>query len=233
MYEIKINNKLDLDSTLFSGQAFRWYKKEDWYYGYINNVFLRIREKNNYIEYENSKKTIFESEIKNLADLATPILAQERSLLDALRVPLRSILSSPSFLYQAGESGDLNEHSLASRLSYFLWRSMPDQELLDLAEKGRLTEKQVLNEQVRRMLEDSKSQRFIKDFVGQAYRLNELKATSPDKGLYPEYDDRLGQAMQMETELFLAELISENLSLENLIDSDFTFLNQSFLNISY
>ena len=172
------------------------------------------------------RRPVSESEIKNLADLATPILAQERSLLDALRVPLRSILSSPSFLYQAGESGDLNEHSLASRLSYFLWRSMPDQELLDLAEKGRLTEKQVLNEQVRRMLEDSKSQRFIKDFVGQAYRLNELKATSPDKGLYPEYDDRLGQAMQMETELFLAELISENLSLENLIDSDFTFLNR-------
>ena len=49
MYEIKVNNKLDLDSTLFSGQAFRWYKKEDWYYGYINNVFLRIREKNNYM----------------------------------------------------------------------------------------------------------------------------------------------------------------------------------------
>ncbi len=69
MYEIKVNNKLDLDSTLFSGQAFRWYKKEDWYYGYINNVFLRIREKNNYIEYENSKKTIFESEIKNYFDL--------------------------------------------------------------------------------------------------------------------------------------------------------------------
>ncbi|MFL2526576.1 MAG: DUF1592 domain-containing protein [Candidatus Azotimanducaceae bacterium] len=172
------------------------------------------------------RRPVSESEIKNLADLATPILAQERSLLDALRVPLRSILSSPSFLYQAGESGDLNEHSLASRLSYFLWRSMPDQELLDLAEKGRLTEKQVLNEQVRRMLEDSKSQRFIKDFVGQAYRLNELKATSPDKGLYPEYDDRLGQAMQMETEMFLAELVSENLSLENLIDSDFTFLNR-------
>ena len=69
MYEIKVNNKLDLDSTLFSGQAFRWYKKEDWYYGYINNVFLRIRKKNNYIEYENSKKTIFESEIKNYFDL--------------------------------------------------------------------------------------------------------------------------------------------------------------------
>ena len=69
MYEIKLNNKLDLDNTLFSGQAFRWYKKGDWYYGYINNVFIRLRKKNNFIEYENSQKIIFESEIKNYFDL--------------------------------------------------------------------------------------------------------------------------------------------------------------------
>ena len=172
------------------------------------------------------RRPVSETEIENLASLATPILAEERPMLEALRVPLRSILSSPSFLYQAGESGDLDEHSLASRLSYFLWRSMPDKELLQLAEKGMLTDQKTLNQQVKRMLDDTKSLRFIKDFVGQAYRLNELKATSPDKGLYPEYDDRLGQAMQMETELFFAELVSENLSLENLIDSDFTFLNR-------
>jgi len=172
------------------------------------------------------RRPVSETEIENLASLATPILAEERPMLEALRVPLRSILSSPSFLYQAGESGDLDEHSLASRLSYFLWRSMPDKELLQLAEKGMLTDQKTLNQQVKRMLDDTKSLRFFKDFVGQAYRLNELKATSPDKGLYPEYDDRLGQAMQMETELFFAELVSENLSLENLIDSDFTFLNR-------
>ena len=172
------------------------------------------------------RRPVSKTEIENLASLATPILAEERTMLEALRVPLRSILSSPSFLYQAGESGDLDEHSLASRLSYFLWRSMPDKELLQLAEKGMLTDQKTLNQQVIRMLGDTKSLRFIKDFVGQAYRLNELKATSPDKGLYPEYDDRLGQAMQMETELFFAELVSENLSLENLIDSDFTFLNR-------
>ena len=172
------------------------------------------------------RRPVSETEIENLANLATPILAEERPMLEALRVPLRSILSSPSFLYQAGESGDLDEHSLASRLSYFLWRSMPDKELLQLAETGILTDQKTLNQQVKRMLDDTKSLRFIKDFVGQAYRLNELKSTSPDKGLYPEYDDRLGQAMQMETELFFAELVSENLSLENLIDSDFTFLNR-------
>ena len=91
----------------------------------------------------------------------------------------------------------MDDHSLASRLSYFLWRSMPDDELLDLAEEGILKEKQVLNEQVtanaKGLQESALHQRLL---VGQAYRLKELKATSPDKGLYPEYDDRLGQAMQ-------------------------------------
>ena len=172
------------------------------------------------------RRPVDEKEIQVLASLAKPILAEERPFLDALRVPLRAILSSPSFLYQSGKAGDLDEYSLASRLSYFLWRSVPDKELTDLANQNKLADQAVLRQQVKRMLADSKSQRFVKDFVGQAYRLNELKATSPDKGLYPEYDDRLGQAMQLETELFIAELVSKNLSLENLVDADFTFLNR-------
>ena len=80
--------------------------------------------------------------------------------------------------------------------------------------------------QVDRMLDDPKSERFIEDFAGQAFRLYEMNATTPDKALYPEYDSRLGQAMARETRLFLAELVAENLSVGNLIDSDFTFLNR-------
>ena len=76
------------------------------------------------------------------------------------------------------------------------------------------------------MLDDSRSQRFIKDYAGQAYRLYELKANTPDKGLFPEYDDRLGQAIERETELFLAELISKNHGVGKLIDADFTFVNR-------
>ncbi|MCP4950580.1 MAG: DUF1592 domain-containing protein, partial [Proteobacteria bacterium] len=172
------------------------------------------------------RRPVSDKEVESLARLAIPALADERPFIEAVRVPLRAILSSPSFLYQTGDGGKLDEYALASRLSYFLWRSMPDEELMSLARGGELASKRVLQNQVERLLSDPRSHRFVKDFAGQAYRLYEIKATNPDKGLYPEYDDRLGQAMRFETELFLAELIQANSSLDNLIDADFTFLNR-------
>jgi hypothetical protein len=172
------------------------------------------------------RRPLDEGEVEDFARLAQPLLADERPFLDAVRVPLRAILSSPSFLYQPAAPGLLDDFSLATRLSYFLWRSMPDEALFEVAGEGRLSDPVVLARQVERMLADPKAERFIKDFAGQAYRLYELKATSPDPGLYPEYDDRLGQAMQLETELFLSELIAENLTIDHLIDADFTFLNR-------
>jgi len=164
--------------------------------------------------------------VEVFASLANPLLADERPFLEAVRVPLRAILSAPSFLYQSGAPGVLDDYRLATRLSYFLWRSMPDAELFDVARNGRLSDPKVLARQVDRMLDDARSERFVKDFAGQAFRLYELKATTPDPGLYPEYDDRLGQAMQRETELFLAELIAEDLGVGHLIDAAFTFLNR-------
>ncbi len=172
------------------------------------------------------RRPLEKREARAFANLAKPLLADERPFLEAVRQPLRAILSSPSFLYQSGAPGKLDDYALASRLSYFLWRSMPDAELFELADEGRLSDPSVLASQVERLLDDPKSQRFVKDFAGQAYRLYELKATTPDPGLYPEYDDRLGQAMAWETELFLAELIAQNLSITTLIDADFTFLNR-------
>ena len=165
-------------------------------------------------------------EIEEFTRLALPLLADERPFAEAVRVPLRAILSSPSFLYHDSTGGLLNDRQLATRLSYFLWRSMPDAELIEAAEQGQLTQPAVLAAHVERLLEDSKSDRFVKDFAGQAYRLYELKATSPDSSLYPEYDDRLGHAMQSETELFFRELIRQNMSIDQLIDADFTFLNR-------
>ena len=172
------------------------------------------------------RRPVSDKEVESLAELALPALADERPFIEAVRVPLRAILSSPSFLYQTGDGGKLDAYALASRLSYFLWRSMPDEELMSLARRGELASQRVLQKQVERLLSDARSHRFVKDFTGQAYRLYEIKATNPDKGLYPEYDDRLGQAMRFETELFFAELIRANSSLENLIDADFTFLNR-------
>ena len=103
---------------------------------------------------------------------------------------------------------------------------MPDGELLAKAIDGNLSDPATFAAQVDRLLDDPRSERFINDFAGQAFRLYELTATSPDASLYPEYDDRLGQAIAQETELFLAELIAEDHGVGGLIDADFTFLNR-------
>ena len=146
------------------------------------------------------------------------MLAEGRPFIEAVRVP--------PFLYQAGAPGTLDDYALATRMSYFLWRSLPDETLFKLASAGELSDSPELERQIDRMLDDPKSQRFINDFAGQAFRLYELRATSPDPALYPEYDDRLAQAMERETQLFLAELIASDAGVGGLIDADFTFVNR-------
>ena len=172
------------------------------------------------------RRPLKEDELEAYTSLAEAPLAEGRPFVEAVRVPLRAILSAPPFLYQTGTPGALDDFALATRLSYFLWRSLPDDELFDLAGAGRLSDPAVLVQQVDRMLDDPRTERFVNDFAGQAFRLYELRATSPDPGLYPEYDDRLAQAMERETELFLAELVAENHGVGSLIDTDFTFLNR-------
>lgn len=164
--------------------------------------------------------------LEKYAALAYPPLDEGREFLDALRVPLAAILTAPEFLFHTNGSDVLDDFALATRLSYFLWRSMPDDTLLELAKRDTLSEPDTINNQIERMLADPKSDRFIKDFAGQAFRLYELYATTPDAGLYPEYDARLAQAMQAETELFFKELIGANLTIDKLIKADFTFLNR-------
>ena len=172
------------------------------------------------------RRPIDDAELDAYAGLAKPLLDGGRPFIDAVRVSLRAILGAPAFLYHAGKPGTLDDFGLATRLSYFLWRSMPDAELFDVARQGALSDPTVLSQQVDRMLDDLKAERFVKDFTGQAFRLYELRATAPDPGLYPEFDDGLARAMEAETPLFLAELIAEDLSVGNLIDADFTFVNR-------
>ena len=172
------------------------------------------------------RRPLAEGELEAYASLALPLLESGRPFIDAVRLPLRAVLSAPPFLFQSGDPGRLDEHALASRLSYFLWRSMPDDELLAHAGNGNLSDPEVFTAQVDRLLDDPRSERFVNDFAGQAFRLYEMKATNPDAGLYPEYDDRLGQAMAQETQLFLTELLAEDHGVGSLIDADFTFLNR-------
>ncbi len=174
------------------------------------------------------RRPLSDGEIEAYASLARPLLDEGRPFIEAVRVPLRAILNAPSFLYLSGDSAsaDLDDIELAARLAYFLWLSLPDADLMSVAGEGRLSDPAVLMAQVNRMLDDARSRRFVNDFAGQALRLYEMTATNPDPGLYPEYDDRLGQAMAAETQLFLAELIAQDLSAANLLEADFTFLNR-------
>jgi hypothetical protein len=172
------------------------------------------------------RRPLADGELDAYVSLGRGVLDDGRPFMEAVRVSLRAVLSAPAFIYHAGRSGTLDDFSLATRLSYFLWRSMPDAELFEVARAGQLSDPGMLTRQVDRMLDDPRVERFAKDFTGRAFRLYELGATSPDPGLYPEFDDRLARAMVRETELFLAELVDDNLGVGQLIDADFTFLSR-------
>jgi mono/diheme cytochrome c family protein len=171
------------------------------------------------------RRSVTDEEVK-------PFLARVKAKLDAnatfevaMRVGLKSVLVSPSFLFLREKPGKLDDFALASRLSYFLWSSMPDEELLKLAERGKLSQADILRQQVERMLKDSKAKAFTENFVGQWLSLRNIDATAPDPTLYPEYDDILKVAMVKEAFLFFDEVLKNDLSLTNFVASDFTILN--------
>ena len=143
-----------------------------------------------------------------------------------MRVGFRAVLTSPRFLFFEEHAGRLNDWSLASRLSYFLWSSPPDDLLRKLAAAGTLHEPAVLHEQVERMLDSLKSRAFVENFIGQWLELRQIDFTLPDKKLYPEFDDILKASMVGETEEFFAELLRDDGKLNNFIHSDFLMLNR-------
>ena len=149
-----------------------------------------------------------------------------RSFEQAIRVALLRVLVSPDFLYFREQEERLDDFALASRLSYFLWSTMPDERLLDLAQQGSLSDADVLRGEVDRMLDDVRSNQFVEHFTGQWLKLRELDFTEPDRRIYPEFDDLLRTAMADETRLFFRELVREDLSLLNVVDSRFTMLNE-------
>jgi hypothetical protein len=166
-----------------------------------------------------------DAQIKAFTELVRSRLEKKASFEQALRVAYRAVLSSPNFLFLDEKPGPLDDYALASRLSYFLWKSMPDQELLDLARDRKLRSGGELRKQVERMLQSPKAAALTEQFLGQWLDLRQLDATTPDKNLYPEFDDFLRYSMEKETCLFFEELLRRDLSLTNLVDSDFSMLN--------
>jgi len=146
---------------------------------------------------------------------------------EALISAYTAVLCSPGFLYLDEEPGALKPHALAARLSYFLWNSPPDRELLGLAAKGTLGEPGVLKAQTERLLSDPRSRRFTDAFLDYWLDLRKLPDTTPDVTLYPEYylDDLLTESALGETQSFFHHLIERNLPARALIDADFAMLN--------
>ena len=120
----------------------------------------------------------------------------------------------------------ISDLELASRLSFFLWSSIPDDELLDLAEHNQLSKPEVLSAQTRRMLADRRTENLATNFAGQWLYLRNLDSVTPDLRLYPDFDDNLRQSFRQETELFFASIVHEDRSVLDLLRAKYTFLNE-------
>ena len=152
-----------------------------------------------------------------------------------IELALQMILTSPKFLFRVerdpanvapGTPYRISDLDLASRLSFFLWSSIPDDELLDLASRGRLKEPAVLERQVRRMLADSRSSALLNNFASQWLVLRNVRDVTPDPDVFPDFDENLRDTFQRETELFVASQIAEDRSLIELVSANYTFVNE-------
>ena len=153
-----------------------------------------------------------------------------------VRSAVARVLASPSFIYReesdpaslkVGASHKVSDIELASRLSFFLWSSIPDNQLLNLAIAGRLHEPAVLNAQVRRMIADERANVMVSNFVGQWLQVRNLEdRVKPDLLLFPDFDDNVRQAFRTETEMFFSSVLRENQSTLRLLDADYTFVNE-------
>jgi len=152
-----------------------------------------------------------------------------------IRLALQKILVSPDFLFRMeldppsstpGSVRTVSDVELASRLSFFLWSSIPDDELLAVAERGELNKPGVLEAQVKRMLADTRSQALVKNFAGQWLFLRNVPAVQPDPAAFPDWDENLRQAMGKETELWLESALREDRSVVNLLNTDYTYVNE-------
>lgn len=172
------------------------------------------------------RRPVAPAETARYVDLALAEMKSGAAWDDALRTAQIAVLCSPDFLYLVEPAGKLSDYALASRLSYMLWGTLPDAELLAAAAAGKLSKPEGLRAQTERLLADGRSHRFTSAFTGQWLNLRDVEFTTPDKQLYPEYDELLQDALVPETERFFEEILKHNRSLLEFIHSDWTMLNQ-------
>jgi hypothetical protein len=172
------------------------------------------------------RRQVNEDEIKLYVALVGSGLEQGRTFEEALRLGLNAVLCSPDFLYLKNSPGRLSDFELACRLSYFLWSTMPDDPLLELAGKGQLGMPETLQAQVERLLNDPRAHAFTENFTGQWLNVRDVFATTPEMSLYRDYDDLLGQSMVRETHLFFEEMLKGDRSLLEFVHCDWSILNE-------
>jgi cytochrome c5 len=197
------------------------------------------------------RRPVATEEVDKLLSLVSLATKRGDSLEEGLCLSLQAMLVSPDFLFRiernrlaakaAGAASikvasvktadidgvqRINDHELAARLSYFIWSSMPDDELMRLADRGLLRRPAVLSAQVRRMLKDPKSRALVENFGGQWLELRKLESIKPDRERFPEFDEYLRQSMRRETERFIETIVREDRSILDFIDGRYSFLNE-------
>lgn len=198
---------------------------------YVRSVFTKLLPRA-------FRRPVTSAEVDPFVKLVQQELDQGTKFEEAIRVSLAAVLTSPKFIYLFEPSSDsrrtLSDNEFASRLSYFLWSSMPDEELFELAAAGKLRDSKVLGAQVQRMLKDPKASTLVSGFGSQWLRTDEFRNFKPDERLYPNYNDKLGAAMVAQTQVFFEYVLRNDLPVTNFLDSDFTLLNErlaTFYNI--
>jgi len=176
-----------------------------------------------------------EAETRRLLGFYTEERKKGGSFTDGVEAGLRFVLVNPRFLFRVeqdpanvapGAVYRIPDLELASRLSFFLWSSIPDEELLAAAEQGRLKNPVVLEQQVRRMLKDERAAALATNFVGQWLYLRNVRGHSPDPDVFPDFDHNLRDAFQRETEMLFESVVREDKSVVTLLDADYTFVNE-------
>ncbi len=180
------------------------------------------------------RRTATPEELKALTDLAAALQADGESFEASIQMVLQALLISPKFLFRVepptasdlNAYRNLNDFELATRLSYFLWSSMPDDKLLGMAWGKKLRNGTALDDQIKRMLEDPRSNEFIDNFAGQWLTLRKLRTFKPDPKLFPKWNDDINKLAYFETMNFFRGAVREDLSILRLLDADFTYLNE-------
>jgi hypothetical protein len=169
-----------------------------------------------------------ENDVRLFTALVNERLKAGLSFSEAMLAGYTAVLASPKFVYLNEQPGRLDDYALATRLSLFLWNSLPDETLLSLAAQGQLNRSQVLREQTDRLLNDPKAGRFVEAFLDYWLDLRKIEDSTPSTTLYNDYylDDALTEAAVLESQLFFADMLKRDLAARNIVDADYTFLNE-------